>query len=185
MLTEISLHVLDIAENSVKAKAKLVEIEIEIEEAKDLLRVLIRDDGVGMTKEVLQSVTDPFYTSRKTRKVGLGVPFFKAAALQTEGCFSIDSEPGVGTTVIAEFTLGHLDRMPIGDISATIHTLVVYHQDVDFRYRYSFNDKEFVMDTREFKAILGDISFAEHEVSEYIMEFLVENHKETDGGKVY
>lgn len=185
MLTELSLHVLDIAENSVKAQAKNVGIEIIIKEAENLLKIIIRDDGTGMDEETLKNVINPFYTTRKTRKVGLGVPFFREAALQTEGDFNITSKLGVGTTVTACFTLNHLDRMPLGDISATIHTLVVYHPELDFRYRYVFNDAEFVLDTKEFKDILGDVSFKEPEISAYIKAFLDENKLETDGGKTY
>lgn len=182
MMTEISLNILDVAENSTKAGATLVTITVDADFGADQLTVTIEDNGCGMTPEQVERVTDPFFTSRTTRKVGLGVPFFKYAAESTGGSFRIDSTTGVGTTVTATFTLSHIDRMPLGDINTTIHTLVVYHPETDFVYSYRYNDKSFTMDTREFKSILGDISFDTPEISSYILEFLNENKLETDGG---
>lgn len=185
MMTEISLNILDVAENSTKAGATLVTITVDADFGADQLTVTIEDNGCGMTPEQVERVTDPFFTSRTTRKVGLGVPFFKYAAESTGGSFRIDSTTGVGTTVTAAFTLSHIDRMPLGDINTTIHTLVVYHPETDFVYSYRYNDKSFTMDTREFKSILGDISFDTPEISSYILEFLNENKLETDGGAQY
>ena len=183
MMTEISLNILDVAENSTRANAKIVQITVDINEAKDLLTVIIKDDGCGMSEEQLASVQDPFFTTRSTRKVGLGVPFFKEAALQTNGSFDIESELGVGTMVTASFQINNIDRMPLGDITGTIHQLVIYHPETDFVYTYIFNDKSFVMDTREFREILGDVPLNSREVSEYIKEFLTENKLATDDGK--
>lgn len=185
MMTEISLNVLDVAENSTRAGASLVRITVAADTTADRLSITIADNGCGMTPEQVAQVTDPFFTSRTTRKVGLGVPFFKYAAEAAGGSFSIESEPGIGTTVTAVFVLSHIDRMPLGDITSTIHTLVVYHPETDFVYSYRYNDKSFTMDTREFKAILGDISFDTPEISAYILEFLNENKLETDGGAQY
>lgn len=185
MMTEISLNILDVAENSTKAGASLVTITVDADFGADQLTVIIEDNGCGMTPEQVERVTDPFFTSRTTRKVGLGVPFFKYAAESTGGSFHIESAPGVGTTVTAVFVLSHIDRMPLGDISTTIHTLVVYHPGTDFIYHYRYNDKSFTMDTREFKEILGDIPFDTPEISAYILEFLNENKLETDGGAQY
>ena len=103
-MPEISLNILDVAENSTRADASLVQITVDVQPDADRLTVIITDDGCGMTKEQVERVTDPFYTSRTTRKVGLGVPFFKFAAESTGGSFSIESEPGKGTTVTAIFT---------------------------------------------------------------------------------
>lgn len=183
-MTEISLNVLDVAENSTRAGASLVEITVNADISKDLLTIIIKDNGCGMTKEQVKNVTDPFFTTRTTRKVGLGIPFFKYAAESTGGTFQIESEPGKGTTVTAVFTLSHIDRMPLGDITSTIHTLIVYHPDVDFLYTYMYNDKEFVLDTREFREILKGVPFHVPEVSSYILEYLTENKLETDGGAV-
>ena len=181
-MTEISLNILDVAENSTRAGASLVTITVSADTAADRLTVIIDDDGCGMTEEQVAHVTDPFFTTRTTRKVGLGVPFFKYAAESTGGIFTIQSQPGVGTTVTAVFVLSHIDRMPLGDISSTIHTLVVYHPDTDFRYIYEYDGKSFTLDTREFREILGDVPFDTPEISSYIMEYLTENKLETDGG---
>lgn len=181
-MPEISLNVLDVAENSTSAGASLVTIEVTADTDADRLTVMIRDNGCGMTKEQVEHVTDPFYTTRTTRKVGLGVPFFKYAAESTGGSFTIESEPGVGTVVTAIFGLSHIDRMPLGDINTTIHTLIIYHPGVDFLYTYRYNNESFTLDTRQFRQILGDIPFDTPEISEYIMEYLTENKLETDGG---
>ena len=185
MMPEISLNILDVAENSTKAKASLVEITVDADTTSDRLTIVIKDNGCGMTEEQVARVTDPFFTSRTTRKVGLGVPFFKYAAESTGGSFSIESRPGKGTAVTAVFVLSHIDRMPLGDITSTIHTLIVYHPKTDFLYRYSYNGTAFTLDTREFRQILGDVPFDTPEVSEYIREYLTENKLETDGGALY
>ncbi len=184
-MPEISLNVLDVAENSTRAGASLVTITVDADFSGDRLTVVIDDNGCGMTPEQVQQVTDPFFTSRTTRKVGLGVPFFKLAAESTGGSFAITSEPGVGTTVTAVFVLSHIDRMPLGDISTTIHTLVVYHPETDFVYRYQYNGRSFALDTREFRQVLGDIPFDTPDISAYIMDYLNENKLETDGGAIY
>ena len=185
MMTELSLNVLDIAENSTRAGAGLVVIEIAADTAADRLTITITDDGCGMSREQVAKVTDPFYTSRTTRKVGLGIPFFKEAAELTGGTFSIESEPGKGTAVTAVFVLSSIDRMPLGDISSTIHTLVVYHPETDFVYHYRYNGKTFTLDTREFREVLGDVPFGTPEVAGYIMEYLTTNKTETDGDAFY
>ena len=149
----------------------MVTISVEADFSSDRLTVVIDDNGSGMTPEQVEQVTDPFFTSRSTRKVGLGVPFFKFAAESTGGSFTITSEPGVGTTVTAVFVLSHIDRMPLGDINTTIHTLIVYHPETDFLYQYRYNDCSFVLDTREFRQILGDgIPFDMPDISAYIMD---------------
>lgn len=163
----------------------MIWISVTADTASDRLTVVIGDDGCGMTGEQVARVTDPFFTSRTTRKVGLGVPFFKYAAECTGGSFRVVSEPGNGTEVTAIFVLSHIDRMPLGDINATIHTLLIGHPDVDFIYTYRYNGKSFVLDTREFREILGDVPLDTPEVSSYIKEYLTENQLETDGGAVY
>ncbi len=185
MMPEISLNILDVAENSTRAEASLVEITVNADFEKDRLTVIIKDDGCGMSEEQVARVIDPFFTSRTTRKVGLGVPFFKYAAESTGGSFTIESRLGIGTTVTAVFVLSHIDRMPLGDITSTIHTLVVYHPDTEFLYRYCYNGASFTLDTREFRQILGDVPFDTPEISEYIREYLTENKLETDGGALY
>lgn len=182
MLPEISLNVLDITENSTRAGASLVTILVKASLKEDELTVEIRDNGCGMTPEQVSRVTDPFFTTRTTRRVGLGIPFFKLAAESTGGRFSIQSEPGKGTDVTAVFKLSHIDRMPLGDITSTIHNLIVYHPDTDFVYTYEYGERSFSLDTRQMRQILGGIPLNAPEVSEYILEYLTENKQETDQG---
>ena len=183
MMPEISLNLLDVAENSIRAQASLVEIEVDVQPAQDILAVTIRDNGRGMTAEEAAHAEDPFFTTRTTRKVGLGIPFFRQAAVSTGGSFQIDSEKGKGTTVRAVFVLSHIDRMPLGDISSVIHTLIVFNEHVSFRYTYRYGERSCVLDTRRMREILGeDISFREPEVSAFIKEYLESGKAETDGG---
>ncbi|MFR5601969.1 MAG: ATP-binding protein [Lachnospiraceae bacterium] len=185
MMTELSLNVLDVAENSTRAGASLVTILVKADTLSDLLTIVIEDDGCGMSPEQAAQVTNPFFTTRTTRKVGLGIPFFKYAAESTGGTFHLESQLGKGTIVTATFVLSHIDRMPLGDISSTIHTLIVYHPETDFLYTYRYNDASFTLDTREFRQVLGDIPFSSPEISAYIMEYLTENKLETDKGAIY
>ena len=182
-MPEIALNILDIAENSVRADASLIGITVSVQPEEDTLTVSIKDDGCGMTPEEAGKVLDPFFTTRTTRKVGLGVPFFKQAAESAGGSFQIDSEIGKGTEVTAVFRLSHIDRMPLGDISSTIQTLIVFNEHIDFRYTYEYGQESFVLDTREMREMLGeDISFKEAEISMFIKEYLETNKKETDKG---
>ena len=174
-MTEISLNILDVAENSVKAGATLTEISVTADNKSNLLTVIIKDNCCGMDENQLANVTDPFFTTRTTRKVGLGIPFFKESAEAAGGSFKITSKVSVGTTVTAEYELNHIDRMPMGDIASTIHTLVTMHEEIDFLFTYCIDHNEFVLDTRDFREILGGISFKEAEVSNYIRDYLKEN----------
>lgn len=183
-MTELSLHVLDVVENSTKAGASLVTVGVLISSETDRLTITIDDNGCGMTAEQVARVTDPFYTTRTTRKVGLGVPFFKMAAEATGGAFSITSAPGVGTKVLAEFVLSHIDRMPLGDMTATMHQLIVMHPACDFLYTYEFDNRSFTLDTREFREILGNIPFDVPEVSQYLKQYLSENTDEVNQGQI-
>ena len=133
-MRELSLNVLDIAQNSISAGATLIEIDIREDTAGRLLTIRIADDGCGMTPEKLKSVADPFYTTRTTRKVGMGIPLFRMAAEMTGGGFEITSEPGKGTTVTALFHTDHVDFIPLGDICSTVTMLICMNTDRDFRY---------------------------------------------------
>jgi len=184
-MTEISLNILDIAQNSIKAQASLVELAVEINTAADTLTVLINDDGWGMTPEQVERVTDPFFTTRDTRSVGLGVPFFKDAAESTGGSFSITSEKGKGTWVKAVYGLSHIDRAPLGDINATVELLVFYNTQLDFLYRYKVDDAEFTLDTREIKELLEGAPIDAPDVKAFISEFLKENEAEIKKDKIF
>lgn len=184
MMTELSLNVLDVANNSIRAKADFIEISVRIHSAADTLSITIADNGCGMSKEELAKVDDPFFTTRTTRGVGLGIPFFKQAALDTGGTFQIESIVETGTRVTAVFRLSHIDRMPLGDMNSTIYTLITLNTNIDFLYIYEFDEKSFQLDTRQFKQILGDIPLDSPMVSSYIKDYLAENQKETDDGMI-
>lgn len=156
-MEDLSLHVLDIVENSVKAGARLVRIGMTEDKRRDQLVLTIEDDGSGMDSETLTRVTDPFFTTRTTRKVGLGLPFLKAAAVSTGGDMTITSAQGNGTRVEAVFTYGHIDRPPIGRMDETMATLVACHPCVDFLYRHRAGSVEYDLDTRMMRQMLGAV----------------------------
>ncbi|HCL02333.1 MAG TPA: ATP-binding protein [Lachnoclostridium phytofermentans] len=184
MMPEISLNVLDVAQNSIRADATLIIITVTADRKKDTMTIVIKDNGCGMTKEQITHVLDPFFTTRTTRKVGLGIPFFQYAATSTGGNFSIDSFVGEGTMVTASFILSHIDRMPLGDMTSTMHTLITLNNRIDFLYTYTVDDKSFTLDTREIRMILDGIPLNSPDVSNYIREFLSENKQEVDQGVI-
>ena len=182
MMDELSLNILDVAENSIAAGATLVEIRIEEDSTRDTLEILIRDNGCGMSEETAKKAVDPFYTTRKTRKVGLGLPFLKMAAEMTGGRFSIESAVGSGTTVQALFGRSHIDRAPLGDMAGTITSLVMHKPDIDYIYTHSFDGASFTLDTREVRRVMDGVSIASPEVIAWISEFISDNQKEIYGG---
>jgi hypothetical protein len=155
-LEDLSLHILDIAENSIGARAKVVEILLTRDAEKDLLRLEINDNGSGMDRETLSKVRDPFFTT-KGKKTGLGLPFLAQAAEQAGGEMTIASAPGKGTRVTATFRWGHLDRPPLGDMAGTVMTLIAGHPDVDFVYEEREGGSVFRLDTREIKSDLEGV----------------------------
>ena len=178
-MKEISLNILDVAENSVKAQATLTEILID--ETPDTLTLIIRDDGTGMDRQTVESVTDPFFTTRTTRKVGMGVPFLKLAAQQTDGSFSVESsvkEENHGTTVKAVFNKNHLDYTPLGDIVSSIVTLIQGHPDTDFYFSHKKGESEITLDTRELRQVLEGVPLNSYEVIKWIEEYLKEQYSE-------
>lgn len=183
MMQELSMNILDVAENSVRAGASLIEITVDEKPDADLLTVTISDNGCGMTPEQVKNVTDPFYTTRTTRKVGLGVPFFKMAAELTGGKLDIRSDVGKGTVVKAEFVRSSIDLMPLGDINETMLSLIHCNPQIDFVYTRRFEDAEMVLDTREFRRILDGIELNDPKVSKFIREFLAENTSDLLSGR--
>ena len=169
------MNVLDVAENSVAAGSTLTSITVEIDTAKRLLAVTIADNGKGMDEETVRRVTDPFYTTRTTRKVGLGLPLFREAAEATGGALHIRSQPGRGTTVRATFTLGHIDLAPLGDMTGTVVGLVQCNPNIDFVYRVVADGEEFCMDTREVRGILEGVPLSTPEVAVFLRGYLQEN----------
>ena len=177
-MRELSLNVLDIAQNSVSADASLIEIELTEDTKNHDLLIGIYDNGKGMTPEQVENVRDPFFTTRTTRKVGMGIPLFKFAAEMTGGRLEIDSQVGVGTRVRAYFKTDHLDFTPIGDMTSTIMTLITMNLHIDFLYRRKLDSKEFVVDTRQLKEILGDVPLNEPSIVSWITQYINENTKQ-------
>lgn len=177
-MKELSLNILDITENSVKAGATLTEISII--ESGDVLTLTIKDDGCGMSEETLKAVENPFYTTRTTRKVGLGIPLLKMAAEQTGGELKIVSSTAVyhhGTTVTATFFKNHLDFTPLGDIKETVVTLIQGHPDTDFLFTHRAEKCEVKLDTRELRVVLEGVPLDTYEVIVWIREYLNEQYQ--------
>jgi Histidine kinase-, DNA gyrase B-, and HSP90-like ATPase len=178
-MREIALHLLDIAENSVAAESKNISIHVHEDLLHDRLSVSVIDDGRGMDAETSQQVQDPFYTTRTTRNVGLGIPLLKLAAEMAEGSFSLQSEPGKGAWVEAEFRHSHIDRMPLGDLSSTFLTLLISHPQIDWTFLYRVTEKDgqscdFLFESAELKSELGDISLTEPEVLTFVRGMIEE-----------
>ncbi|HEX5838868.1 MAG TPA: ATP-binding protein [Anaerolineales bacterium] len=182
-MREIALHLLDIAENSVAAEGKNISVHVLEDLVQDRLTVSVIDDGRGMDAATVEQVQDPFYTTRTTRPVGLGIPLLKLAAEQADGSFSLQSEPGKGAWVEAEFRHSHIDRMPLGDLSATFLTLLISHPNIDWTFLYRLTDKnrksrEFLFESAELKNELGDISLTEPEVLTFLRGIFEEGIEE-------
>ena len=177
-MRELSLNILDIAQNSISAGASLTEIVVNENTKDKTLLIGIYDNGCGMTEEQVKSVIDPFFTTRTTRKVGMGIPLFKMSAEQTGGSFKIESEKGVGTRIEAFFKTDSIDFTPLGDIASTIVTIVSMNADKEFLFRRVLDDKEFIFSTVEIKKILDGVPLSEPSVMNWIEEYLNEQYNE-------
>ena len=176
MMDELSLNILDIAQNSIAADATLVEIRVEENDIDNTLIISVKDNGKGMDAEFLKTVDDPFITTRDTRKIGLGISFLKEAAELTGGYIEITSTPGAGTTVTAVFTKNHIDRQPVGNITGTLIALISLNPDIDFEFCYKINEKEFVFTTFEVKSMLGDdASLNDLQIVGFLTEYIEEH----------
>ncbi len=174
-MKDLSLHILDIAQNSITAKAKSIVIGIEEDSAANTYIIRVEDDGCGMSKEVLELVTDPYYTSRTTRRVGLGIPLFKQNAEQTGGYLAIDSEPGRGTVIEAMFVHDNIDRPELGDISGVLLLLIGANPELHFRYVHRKDGQGYALDTRELQEALDDMPVSNPNILGYIKEMITEN----------
>lgn len=172
-MKELSLNILDIAKNSVTAGAGLVEISVTEKDSR--LTITVKDNGCGMTPEFVARVTDPFTTTRTTRKVGLGIPLLQMEARMAGGDLTIESEVGVGTTLKAWFDAKSIDMPPLGDLKSSIVTLIQGSPDIDFLFTHTVGEEGYTLDTREIREIMGDISLAEPEVLGWLADFLTEN----------
>ncbi|MBV1756358.1 MAG: ATP-binding protein [Dethiosulfatibacter sp.] len=174
-MKELSLHILDIVQNSIKADATLIEIEIDENTTSDLLTIAIKDNGNGMDEETLQKVIDPFFTTRTVRNVGLGIPLLKIAAERCNGSFEIKSQIRVGTEVKAVFGYNHIDRAPLGRIGDTIMVLLNNSERFEIYYKHIYNGSDFVFDTKEIKRILDDVDISSPDILLWIKEYIREN----------
>lgn len=179
-MKELSLNILDVAKNSVVAGACVVEISLRTD-ADGILTLVIKDDGCGMSEETVKNVTDPFYTTRTTRKVGMGLPLLKLAAEQTGGSLEIVSsqnEIDHGTTIKAVFDTKSIDFMPVGDIVSTVCILIAGSPEIDFCFSDVTPEREITLSTTELRAVLGEgISLAEPEIQVWIAEYLKEQYE--------
>ncbi|CAO0824151.1 hypothetical protein DFAR_440003 [Desulfarculales bacterium] len=148
-MEDLSLHILDIVENSLMAGASLVSVAIEEDPESDRIAITVADDGRGMEPKLLARVTDPFVTTRTTRRVGLGLSLMQANACSWGGDLTVQSPPGAGTTVRVWFQRDHIDRPPLGDWPRTLFGLILTHPEVDFRYSHRLGEQEFELDTRD------------------------------------
>lgn len=174
-MQELSLNVLDIAQNSIRAGADLITIRVEERTADHFMVISVSDNGCGMSEEQVARVKDPFFTTRTTRKVGLGVPLFRMSAESTGGSFDIESELGVGTTTTARYFTDHLDMLPLGDMTATMTSLISVNPDLDFVYVRSVDDQSFTLDTRELRAVLEGVPLNTPDVLIFIRDMIDEN----------
>lgn len=177
-MKELSLHILDIAQNSIVAGAKKIEITIVEDTKSDLLSIELTDDGSGMKPEVLASVFDPYTTSRTTRKVGLGLPLLNDACRSTGGKLSIESELGKGTKVMGTLGLTHIDRQPLGDIAGVVVILVIANPQLRFIYSHSKNGNQYSLDTDEVKEILEGMPIDTPGVGKMLKEMICSNLEE-------
>ena len=179
-MKEIALHLLDLAENSISANAKAIRIDVFEDFRANRLSASVEDDGDGMTEDVVKQVTDPFYTSRTERKVGLGIPLLKASAEACHGAMTISSRPGAGTKVEANFQHSHIDRMPLGDLPSTFLALVLTHPEVHWIFKYAFNPPykssahTFEFDDQPVKDALQDVPLTHPDVIAFIRSSLEE-----------
>ena len=179
-MRELSLHILDIAENGVTAGADCIQILVEEARTDDHLKIVIEDNGSGLPPEKRDKLTDPFVTSRTTRRVGLGLPLLAAAAQRCEGDLDVSSEAGKGTRVVATFQYHHIDRAPLGDMASTITTLIMGNADVDFVYNHIIDGREFSLDTREIKAEMADLSLTDPMVIHHLTKTIRNSLRELE-----
>lgn len=184
-MRDLSLHILDIVENSLTAGAKKVEIRIAEEISQDRLSIEIIDDGQGMDAELQAKALDPFFTTKMTRRVGLGLPLFKESCEICNGHFLLESQPGRGTKIKAIFPYTHIDRKPIGNMGETLLALIVGHPDVDIYYEHTREGVKFSLHTKEIKEILGAVPLNNPEVVSFLRTYIISQLAELGLDKEY
>lgn len=179
----LSEHVLDIVQNSVKAKATLIEIIVEEDKINDLCFLTIKDNGCGMSKQILEQAANPFFTSRTTRKVGLGLSLLKQNAEASGGLFKLESEQGVGTKVKSTFKLSNIDKPPLGDIWETLYLTFLSFTEGVIEYNHITEKGDFSINSGELRAMLGGVSIQQKEIRDGIIELIKTNLEEIEATK--
>lgn len=174
----LSDHVLDIVQNSIKAEATLIEIIVDEDKKSDLCTLIIKDNGCGMDEKTLSQAADPFFTSRNTRKVGLGLSLLKQNAENSGGSFTLHSTPGEGTKLEAVFQLSNIDKPPLGDIWETYYLTLLSYTNGELRYSHKTNGGEFSIDSGELREVVGDVSFQQKDIRDGILELIKTNLEE-------
>ncbi len=183
MMKEISLHLLDLLENCVKAEATCVSLAISIDTRMDRLSVELKDNGKGIPPAMLDKVFDPFYTTRTTRRIGLGLPLIRQTVEACEGSLTLDSHEGEGTELCFQMRYSHWDRPPMGNLVDTLLTFLIGNKYIDFYYKHDYNKSLFVFSTKDLEAELGDLGFLDQpEVYEFLRQYLWENLTAIYGG---
>lgn len=173
-MKDLSLHLLDLAENSIRAQAKKIHIELHEWISKNQLIFRICDDGEGMDEEMVAHITNPFMTTRTTRRVGLGIPLFYQNCMSAGGTFQIQSQPHKGIFIEAVMQYNHVDRLPIGDVASSLSVLIQGSPQIQLIYTHTYEDKSFVLDTFEIQKILGTISISEPEIILWLRSYIQE-----------
>lgn len=181
-MRDLALHILDLVQNSVEAGADSVWLSVIEDHSLDLLTIRVVDNGRGMNEETCQRVSDPFYTTRSTRRVGLGLPLIQMSTSQCDGQLVITSTLGQGTTVEASWRLSHLDRPPLGDLTATLKSLIVGNSEIDLNYTHKVGRNSFSLSVRELRDTLDGIPFTQPDVLVWLDEYLNSNERLVYGG---
>ena len=184
-MRELALHILDLVQNSIEAGAGTVILEIMEDTRADKLIIRVSDNGRGMDPSIRSQVTDPFVTTRTTRKVGLGLPLIEMSTKRCDGYLTIHSVVGKGTVVEAGYVHSHWDRPPLGDMVETLKSIIVANPNLDFRFSHVFNDTGFSLQTSEITSILGDISLTHPDVLEWLDGYLKSGYANLYGGVPY
>ena len=175
---DLSLHIMDILQNSTRAQASKIELDIIEDTAENRLKIIFTDNGCGMDEETVKRVIDPFFTTRTVRKVGLGLPLLKQNCEQTGGSLHIESQLNTGTKVEATFVHDHIDRPILGDIAGAVILTASAYPDIHFIYRHIKDEKSYVFDTEEVKEALDGLSIQNPEIIQYLREMIAENLQE-------
>ena len=181
-MEDLSLHIIDIVENSVRAEATKISLDIETSIQENLLKIKLTDNGRGMDEEEIKLCDDPFFTTKKCGSTGLGISLLKQSAMEAEGSFKIESEKGRGTTISVSFRYDHIDRKPLGDIAKTFYILIAAFPFVDFFVSYKKGELSFEIDTAEMKKVLEDVPINAPDVLKTLKYYISRGIKSVEKG---